>query len=119
MMRPSTFEGEFETFDKSKSGSGLTHLLYRMSIGASLLFLNAILALGLSAYFAYRNAKLAKRHSPASNRVRSESLTGSGRTWLWKRSNEAGVDTEDELDVGGLEEPVDARADSAQFRYVT
>lgn len=110
-----------------------------MSIGASLLFFNAVLALALSAYFAYLNTRLNAQHGPPASRSArrgsqnsktSESNSGlegrqqgeTARKSASDRDTLAGSRTLPPTEVNLSENEhlngVKA-ADSANFRYVT
>jgi hypothetical protein len=90
-----------------------------MSVGAGLLFFNALLASCLSAYYASLNARLDKRHGP------SRLARGVRRTGLPWKSREVGRAAaadgdeylKDTIDVELMEE-LAAGVNSPHFRYV-
>lgn len=111
----------------------------RMSIGASLLFFNAILALALSAYFAYLNTRLDAQHGPlasrSARRISQSSKTSESNSGPEGRqqgeTTRKSVSDRDTLAGSRNLPPTEANlseneylngvkaADSAKFRYVT
>lgn len=90
-----------------------------MSVGAGLLFFNALLASCLSAYYASINARLDKRHGPS--RLARGARRG-GLPWKSHEGERPAVSDEngypkDTIDMELVEE-LAAGVDSPHFRYV-